>query len=159
MAITKLTRSPRSAQVLSTPPLSRITRPRKPSTPPTRGVLKHPLWKLPVYETLHALNRDFEQVLADLEKLRKLGMFLPECSTIYQVMIQDMRANANSGLLEVLTEREMKDWTRFGKLRRAWEKDLEDPNDILREAEQLKKQRLKEAEKKSKRQRRGCSHA
>ena len=150
MAIPKLTRSPRSAQ------LHPASRPRKSSTPPKRGVLKHPLWKLPVYETLHALNRDFEQILADLEKLRKLGMFLPECSTIYQVMIQDMRANANSGLLEVLTEREMKDWFRFGKLRRAWEKDLEDPNDILIEAENLKKQRQKEAEKKAKRQRRGA---
>ena len=147
MAITKLTRSPRSAQLRSTPPLSRITRPRQ---------LKHPLWKLPVYETLHALNRDFEQILADLEKLRKLGLSPPEGSTIYQVMIQHMRANANAGLLEVLTEREMKDWFRFGKLRREWEKDLEDPDDVLREAEQLKKQRRKEAEKKAKRQRRGA---
>src|SRR5713226_9267785 len=104
--------------------------------------MKHPLWKLPAYETLHALNRDLEQVIADLEKLRKLNLFLPECSTIYQVMIQDMRANVNSGLLEVMTEREMQDWTRFGKLRRAWEKELE-PDDILIEAENLKKQRQK----------------
>src|SRR6266849_10873240 len=140
MATPKPTRSPRRAQ-LPALPLYRISR-------AWQRPLKHPLWKLPVYETLHALNRDFEQVLADLEKLRKLGMFLPECSTIYQVMIQDMRANANSGLLEVLTEREMKDWFRFGKLRRAWEKKLEDPNDILREAEKLKKQRQQEAEKK-----------
>src|SRR5216684_9289298 len=113
MATTKPTRSPRRSQ-LPALPLYRI--PRAWQRP-----LKHPLWKLPAYETLHALNRDFEQVLADLEKLRKLDLFVPECSTLYQVTIQDLRANVNSGLLEVLTEREMKDWARFGKLRRACE--------------------------------------
>ena len=149
MAITKLTRSPRSAQ------LHPASRPRKSSPRKGNRPLKHPLWKLPVYETLHALNRDFEQILADLEKLRKLDLFVPECSTIYQLTILDLQANVNSGLLEVLTEREMKDWFRFGKLRRASEKDLEDPNDVLIEAENLKKQRQKEAEKKAKQQRRG----
>src|SRR6266849_2056340 len=75
MATPKPTRSPRRAQ-LPALPLYRVSR-------AWQRPLKHPLWKLPVYETLHALNRDFEQVLADLEKLRKLGLSPPEGSTIY----------------------------------------------------------------------------
>ena len=37
--------------------------------------MKYPAGRLPVYETLFALNRDFEQVLAHFERLQKLGMF------------------------------------------------------------------------------------
>ena len=148
MATTKPTRSPRRAQ-LPALPLYRISR-------AWQRPLKHPLWKLPAYETLHALNRDFEQVLAGLEKLRKLGLSPPEGSTIYQVMIQHMRANANAGLIEVLLERELDDGLRFDKLRRAWEKEMEDPDEILLRAEEVKEQRRKEAEKKAKRQQRGA---
>jgi hypothetical protein len=40
------------------------------------------------------LNRDFEQLLADLETLRKLGLSPPEGSGIFQVSIQHIRADA-----------------------------------------------------------------
>jgi hypothetical protein len=147
MATTKPTRSSRSAQLHPAPTLSRIAR-------PLQRPLKHPLWKLPAYETLHALNRDFEQILADPEKLRKIRLSPPEGVTTYQVMIQDIRAQANIGLMEVLLEREMGDAFRFDQLKRKREKYLEDPTDILIEAENLKKQRQKEAEKKAKRKKR-----
>jgi hypothetical protein len=100
------------------------------------------------------LNRDFEQLLADFETLRKLGLSPPEGSGIFQVRIQHMRADANTGLMEVLQEREMDDALRFDDLLRAWEKEMKDPNDILIEAKNLKKQRRKEAEKKAKRKKR-----
>jgi hypothetical protein len=58
-------------------------------------------------------------------------------------------------LIEVLQQREMDDAFRFDDLLRAWEKEMKDPDDILIEAKNLKKQRRKKAGKKAKRQRRG----
>ena len=147
MATTKPTRSPRRAQPHPARTPSRITH-------PWDRPLKHPLWKLPAYEALHALIRDFEQLLADLEALRKLGLSPPEGSGIFQVRIQHIRADANTGLIVVHQEREMDDAFRFDDLLRAWEKEMEDPNDILIEAKNLKKQRRKEAEEKAKRKKR-----
>src|SRR5712692_2606987 len=155
MAIPKPTRSPRSAQLHSAPTLSRITRPRQPATPrKQRRPLKHHREKLPIYETIHAMNRDFEQVLADLEKLGKMGLFKPFLSNIFRIMVEETRTHANFELIEVMQEVEQDDWAHFGRLRRQWEKTWEDPNDVLLEAEHLKQQRRKEAEKKSKRQQR-----
>ena len=65
-----------------------------------------------------------------------------------------MRADDSTGLIDVLQQREMDDAFRFDDLLRAWEKEMEDPNDILIETKNLKKQRRKEAEKKAKRKRR-----
>src|SRR5712692_4476618 len=156
MAITKLTRSPRSAQLHSASTLSRITRPRQSATPrKRRRPLKQHPEKLPIYETIHAMNRDFEQVLAGLEKLEKMGLFKPFLSNIFRIMVEETRTHANFELIEVMQEIEQDDWARFGRLRRQWEKTWEDPNDVLIEAERLKQQRRKEAEKKSKRHRRG----
>jgi hypothetical protein len=67
-----------------------------------------------------------------------------------------MRADANTGLIEFLLEREMDDALRFDQLRRVWEKEMEDPEETLLRAEVVKKQRQKEAEKKAKRKQRGA---
>src|SRR5712692_5918049 len=97
MAIPKLTRSPRSAQLRSTSTLSRITRPRQRDTPQRRGLPLQPYAeKLTVYETLHTLNRDFEQVLADLEKLEKMHLFRPDLGNIFRVMVQETRTDRKS---------------------------------------------------------------
>src|SRR5712691_3925124 len=143
MATPKPTRSPRRAQ-LPALPLYRISR-------AWQRPLKHPLWKLPVYETLHALNRDFEQVLADLEKLEKLRLFRPDLSNIFRIMVQETRTHVTFELIEVMHEVEQEDWALFGRQRRRWEKKYEDPDDILLQAKHLKQQRRKEAEKKAKR--------
>ena len=157
MAIPKLTRSPRSAQLHPASTLSRITRPRQRDTPQRRGLPLQPYAeKLTVYETLHTLNRGFEQVLADLEKLEKLRLFRPDLSNIFRIMVQETRTHVSFELIEVMHEVEQEDWALFGRQRRRWEKKYEDPNDILLQAEHLKQQRRKEAEKKAKRKRRGA---
>ena len=157
MAITKLTRSPRSAQLHPASTLSRITRPRQRSTPSRRGLPLQPYAeKLTVYETLHTLNRGFEQVLADLEKLEKMQIFRPDLGNIFRVMVQETRTFANVEVVEVMQEVEQDDWALFGRLHRKWEKKYEGPNDILLAAKQLKEKRRKAAERKAKRQRRGA---
>jgi len=148
MATTKPTRSPRRAQ-LPAPPVSPLNRPRQRSTPSGRGLpLKPYAEKLVVYEALHALNRDFEQVLADLAKLQELGVFQHDRFTIFRIMVQETRAWANMVVAELLQMREEDDLGWFGRLHRRWEKKREDPNDALRDAKALIEKRRKAAARK-----------
>ena len=111
--------------------------------------MNHPAGKLVVYETLYALNRDFEQVLAHLERLQELGMFQQQdLENIFPVIVQETRAWANMELVEALQPREQDDWTHFNRLH----------TDVLNEAELFlkKKKRRKAAEKKGRRKRGGA---
>ena len=149
MAILKPTRSPRRAQLHTTSTLSRMARPRVRRLP-------KPVERLPVYENLHALNRDFGQVLADLARLQELGVFQYDRGSILRVVVQETRAWANMELAELLQMREQDDRAWFGRLHRRWEKTWEDPNDVLIEAKRLLERRRKAAEKKRQKQRRGA---
>ena len=150
MAVNTLTRSPRRAQLDPTPALSRMARPRVRRLP-------KPVERLPVYENLHALNRDFGQVLADLARLQELGVFQHDRGNIISVVVKETRAWANMELVELLQMEEQDAWAYFGRLRRRWEKRLEDPNDVLIEAARLMEKRRKAAaRKKVQRKRRGA---
>jgi ABC-type uncharacterized transport system ATPase subunit len=115
--------------------------------------LPKPVERLPVYENLYALNRDFGQVLADLSRLQELGVFQRDLGSIIGVVVQETRAWANMALAEVLQMREQDDRGWFGRVHRRWEKKREDPNDVLIEAARLMEKRRKAAAKK----RRGAS--
>jgi hypothetical protein len=98
--------------------------------------MKTPSPKLRVYETLHAINQGFEQVLIDLGRLDRLGFrddFVGSC----RVIVEETRAWANFEVVEALERREQSDWERFSRLRRESEQKLEDPNDLLLKAERL----------------------
>jgi hypothetical protein len=99
--------------------------------------------KFSVYETLAAFNHGIAQILQNLHRLGKLGFLRREFFTGLQATIEETRAWANFEVVEMLHGREESDWTRFGRLRRQWEKKYEDPNDLLLEAARLKKQRRK----------------
>ena len=111
--------------------------------------------KLRAYQTLFSLNQAFESVLADLHKLQRLPFFRPAFLQEFQVMVEETRACINFELVESLHSREQDDWARFGRLRQQWEKRYRDPNDVLIEAERLKKKLRKDAGKRGK----GGSHA
>src|SRR6266849_11076118 len=102
MAILKPSRSPRRAHLHTTSTLSRMARPRVRRLP-------KPVERLPVYENLHALNRDFGQVLADLARLQELGVFQHDRGSILRVVVQQTRAWANMELVEVLQPLEQDD--------------------------------------------------
>ena len=112
-----------------------------------------PVERLPVYENLHALNRDFEQVLNDIARLQELGVFQRDLGHILSVVVKETRAWANMERAEFLQMREQDAWAYFGRLHNRWEKKLRDPNDVLLEAKHLmEKRRAAAAGKKSKRQ-------
>src|SRR6266404_5765205 len=137
MAVLKPTRSPRRAQLHPTSPVSKMAR-----------RLPKPVERLPVYENLHALNRDFGQVLADLARLQELGVFQHDRCNIFRIMVQETRAWANMEMAELLQMREEDDLGWFGRLHQRWEKKREDPNDALREAKHLMERRRKATAKK-----------
>jgi HPt (histidine-containing phosphotransfer) domain-containing protein len=95
------------------------------------------------YEALSALNQHFEQVLKNLKLLRQLGLFdtrfRRESVEACQATIEETRAWANFEIVEILHEREERDRAHFGGLRFQWEKRVEDPQDVLIQAELLKR--------------------
>lgn len=106
-----------------------------------------PSEKLRVYETLHSLNEGFENVLGDLVRLQEFPFFRREFLRHFQVMVEETRAWANFDLVEVMHGREQDAWAKFGRLRRRWEKRYADPDDVLLEAEQRKRQLRRAAAK------------
>ena len=106
--------------------------------------MKHPAGRLLVYESLYALNRDFEQVLAGLARLQELGVFGRDFGNVFPVIIQETRAWANMELVESLQPLEQDDLTHFSRLH----------IDVLNEAERWKEKRRKKDGKKG-RQKRG----
>ncbi len=113
--------------------------------------------KLGVYETLHSLNQGFEQVLADLGRLQEFPWFRRGLLGHFQVVIEETRAWANFELVGVMQDREQHDWTRFGRLRRQWEKRYEDQNDAAAAIE-LKRKLPKSARKRRAKGSKGARH-
>jgi hypothetical protein len=101
--------------------------------------MKHTRQKLRAYQTLYTLNQSFENLLADLQRLQRLAFFRPEFLREFQVMVEETRACINFELVEAMHSREQDDWARFGRLRQKWEKRYRDPQDVLIEAEKLRK--------------------
>jgi hypothetical protein len=135
MATTKTTRSPRRAQDHPTPARARGA-----------GRLRDLSGRLPVYEALYDLNRDFDHVLVDLARLQKLGMFhRRDLANIFRVIVLEIRAWVNLVLVEALQPRERKDFAHFVRLQNA----------TLNKAKRfLAKKRRKAAGKKGQRKRR-----
>lgn len=107
--------------------------------PPQQAVPKPAL-----YAAIADLNRDFEVVIDDLRKLRQLQL-KPEMMDAFIVKLEDLRAWSNSELLEMQHDRELKDWGRWGQLNRRFDARYRDPNDVLIEADIIRRDRTVEA--------------
>jgi hypothetical protein len=90
--------------------------------------------KVLVYEALAALNRDFEQVLRDLERLEELRVFPHRWQhkflKTWRVTLEETRAWANFEVVEILHQREEREWVGFGRIRQRSEKPSESPADM-----------------------------
>jgi hypothetical protein len=104
---------------------------------------KGPTERALVYDALAAFNQGFAQILQNLSSLETLGLLEREVFTGLQVTLEETRAWANFEVIDMLHGLEESDWSRFGRLRRHWEKKFEDPRDVLLEAARLKKPRRK----------------
>jgi len=119
-----------------------------------------PIWKplptkLRAYEAVYWLNRSFEATLLSLERLEKLGIFRLEYLNEYKVRIEHTRAEANEELIDTLHEQEMNDTARFDRMKREWDNQHTDPDDVffrVRDRKQEIKEQIKELQKALKRQ-------
>jgi hypothetical protein len=91
--------------------------------------------KVLVYDALATLNRDFEQVLADLERLEGLRLFplrwQRKVLKAWRAALEETRASVNFEVVEILHQREERDWAGFGRIRQRLEKPSEVPPDRL----------------------------
>ncbi len=108
------------------------------------GAQKGPSMKLRVYEHLCALNQNLQQALRTLEQLERCAGLRPDFLRSFRVMLEEVRCEANYELTEILSELELRDWARFGRKRRQWEKRFEDPEDIYLKVAEREKQRRKQ---------------
>jgi hypothetical protein len=109
-----------------------VTRP--PRTQP------HPVLKSAVYFTVASLNRELEFAIEHLGKLREYK-FRREPIDAIIAKIEELRCWSNSEFLEVQVEHEEKEITRWETLSRAYDATWQDPNDVLIEADRIRRNR------------------
>src|SRR5580700_11134832 len=99
--------------------------------------------KLRVYEYLFLLNQKLQETVQILKQLEKCPSLRRDFLRSFQVEVEDLRAQTNFEVIEQMSEREQHDWAHFGKLRRAWDRQFEDPDDVYLKAEQREEERRK----------------
>ena len=103
--------------------------------------------KADIYETLSSLNMAFAGIVQHLQTLQKTGRFKSKAAKLFPAFALELQAEFNQEFLEDLHQLELDDWGRYGKARQRWEKYLRDPDDVLLQAEERKKQLAKQRKK------------
>jgi hypothetical protein len=99
--------------------------------------------KLCVYEALFLLNRRVDQLSAILSNMMKFPFARKDSLQCAQDELEELRAGVNADLTEELANRERDDEGRFWRRRRAYEKKLEDPDDVYFDLERSERERRK----------------
>ena len=100
--------------------------------------------KLRIYEYLFLLNQKLQETVQILKQLEKCPWLRRDFLQSFQIEIEDLRAQTNFEVIEHLSDREQHDWAHFGKLRREWDRQFEDPDDVYLKAEQREEERRKQ---------------
>jgi hypothetical protein len=91
--------------------------------------------KVFVYDALATLNRDFEQVVVDLERLEGLCIFprrwQRQFLKVWRATLEETRAWVNFEVVEVLHQKEEREWTSLARIRQRSEKPSEPSADRL----------------------------
>ena len=78
---------------------------------------------LSMYDALNLINRNFGQILQELEGLRRLNCFRrPASIKSVELAVNETRAWTLFEILDVLHKHEEDEWTRFGRVRAQREK-------------------------------------
>lgn len=113
-----------------------------PSALPTQHSARSP--KLRFYESLFLWNQGVDQLIASLHNLEKLPFANKRSLQCTQAEIEELRAGVNADFVEEIGESERLDQGRFWKQRRAYERTLEDPDDVYFAVEEREEQRRKQ---------------
>jgi hypothetical protein len=99
--------------------------------------------KLRIYEYLFLLNQKLQETVQILKQLEKCPWLRRDFLRSFQIEVEDLRAQTNFEVMEQMSDREQRDWAHFGKLRRQWDRQFEDPDDVYLKAEQREEERRK----------------
>src|SRR3954467_5528706 len=104
--------------------------------------------KLLIYHTLYRINLSFSNIVTHCRTLQDAGVFTAKSTKLFQGYAQELQAEINQELLEMLHATELEDWGRFGKIRQAEEKRLRDPDDVFIHAKERRQEPRKKRKKK-----------
>jgi hypothetical protein len=109
-----------------------------------------------ICEAAADLNRGFDQVLNDIERLRRMGFFRGDVSSriprTCRLMLEELRGWAMSDMTIEIHETANSHWNRYGIQRYRFEQKTRDPADVRRELERVMR-KLDEQAAKGKRSR------
>ena len=84
-----------------------------------------------VYDSLGTINRCFEQILEELERVQQLDWFRGSAPMkSVELAVRETRAWTMSEILDVLHQREESEWMRLGRLRSAWRSSWNAGDDV-----------------------------
>jgi len=86
------------------------------------------------------MNRGFQITLLSLERLEGLGFFRAEYLNAFKIELEHTRANANDELVRILQQHELDEAGRFDQMRKKWEGQLKDPDDVFFAARERKEE-------------------
>ena len=110
-----------------------------PSTLPIKHLQLQPVGSR-IYQAIAEVTSGFEKVTQYLHVLEQCNYFPADIVTAWLNSVQHLQADANSHLLEILADRELNNASYYDRLCRQWELELQDPNDVLIEAERIRQQ-------------------
>lgn len=93
-----------------------------------------------VFQALTKTNVSFEKLIANLETLQHVSFFPSSKLADYANVICRLRSEINLLLVEEVSHREMSNALYYDRLCSKREKELTDPDDVLLDAEQRKKE-------------------
>jgi hypothetical protein len=103
--------------------------------------------KLRIYHTIYRLNLSFANIVERCAELREDGVFTAKFTRLYQSYTQELQAEINQDVVEILDGIELHDMFRFGKVRSAREKELRDPDDVFIHAEERRRELARQGKK------------
>ena len=99
-----------------------------------------------VYQAIAEATSGFEKVTEQFHLLEQCNYCNAEIVTAWLNSTRNLQAQVNSHLLEWLHSREMNNANYYDRLCYQWEKEISDPNDVLREAEYRRQELTAEQE-------------
>ena len=104
--------------------------------------------KMDIYESLSTINSAFAGIVHHIQAIQQARVITPQRNRLFSGFTRELQAEINSDILEHLHHRELEDWGRFGKVRRTYEKQLRDPDDVFLEAEERRRELAKKRKQK-----------
>jgi hypothetical protein len=93
-----------------------------------------------VFEAIHKVNAQFENLLRDLETLQGVPYFPHKQMTYWQQLLGRTQAEMNGHLAEAIGTRAEENALYFDRLCARYERERADPDDVLYEAEYRKQE-------------------